>query len=123
MNDFNVNQGQVTLENIGGGACTEKFGIELERVIENILDPNTDSKAREIVLRVKIKPSDKNRTQTGVEVHCYSKLSNPVEFTTNMFVGSQRGALVAFEHNPDQMTFDDVSPELDQSNVVAISDK
>ena len=120
QNDFCDNNGQLSLENLGKGACIEKFNIELEKVIENILDPNTDCKARAITLKVVIKPTEKNKTVTDVAVHCTSKLSSPVEFATHLYVGTQRGAMVAFEHNPDQMTFDDVKPELDQSTVVGI---
>lgn len=118
QSEFGVDKGQVSLENLGNGACVEKFNIELEKVIENILDPNTDGKARVITLKVAIKPSEKNRTATDVEVHCSSKLSAPVAFGTHIYMGTQKGVMVAFEHNPEQMTFDDVKPEFDSSETV-----
>lgn len=31
----------VTLENLGGGAASEMFSDSLEKVIENIINPNT----------------------------------------------------------------------------------
>lgn len=31
----------VSLENIGRGAALERFDVELQKVLENVLDPNT----------------------------------------------------------------------------------
>lgn len=48
---------QMTLANLGGGAAVERFQEELQKVITNILDPNTEAQAkRSVVLKVTIKP-------------------------------------------------------------------
>ena len=50
---------ELSLSTICDGAAVERFDYELQRVLENILDPNTEAKEpREITLKVKIKPTE-----------------------------------------------------------------
>lgn len=47
------------LENLKDGAAVEMLNDELQRVLANIQDVNTDSKqVRELNLKIKIKPSE-----------------------------------------------------------------
>lgn len=108
----------MTLANLGGGAAAEKFDDELRRVLENILDPNTDGGEREVVLRVRIKP-DKDRRAAAVAITCSAKLGGLAAFETQMFIGRDGGRAVAVEHNPRQANlFTDT-----QANVVDIGAK
>jgi hypothetical protein len=92
----------VTLHNLAGGAAAELFGVELERVVADILDVNTEAEAvREITVKVKIKP-DENRNFAQVAVTVASKLGTPRGVGTMIFLGKQAGRPVAIENNPDQ---------------------
>lgn len=65
----------VTLSNINKGAAEELFQAELERVIENIGDVNTEPDAvRKILVEIAIKPN-KDRDLAAVAVSCKSKLA------------------------------------------------
>ena len=56
----------LTLENLGNGAAVELFDEALEKVLKNIMDPNTDPKAeRSITMKVTFKP-DENRDMAPV---------------------------------------------------------
>ena len=66
---------EMTLANLGEGAAVERFQEELTKVIENILDPNTEAETkRAVVMKVTIKP-DKGRVHGRVEVTCEARLA------------------------------------------------
>ena len=96
-----MNQDLVNLENLGRGACGEKFEDALKDVYRNILDPNTTLVARTITLKVAIKP-DETRSLCAVGVDCKVSLAPLRPFKTTIFVGSDKGQLVATELNPNQ---------------------
>jgi len=108
---------EITLANLGGGAAIEKVQEELGRVVENILDPNTNATAsRSIVLTITFKPA-KDRSFGDVEVATQAKLAPSTAFSTRAFFGADKeGKHVAFEDNPKQVTIQDF---LDQKNNVA----
>jgi hypothetical protein len=92
----------VSLENLGSGAATELFNLELQRVLENISDENTKPTAmREVTLKVKIKPGE-DRDYGDVEISCVAKLAPVKPFPTNIFIGRHLGRTVATEHSPKQ---------------------
>jgi hypothetical protein len=65
----------VTLDTIGGGALSELFGAELDRILANIADPNTDPTAkRQVTITVAFKPN-RDRDLANVELKCASKLA------------------------------------------------
>jgi hypothetical protein len=100
---------EITLANLGGGAAVEKFQEEFEKVIQNILDPNTEAKAkREVVLKVIIQPTA-DRDWTTMKVEALAKLAPNVAYTTRAFVGvdKESGRNVACESNPNQTTIED----------------
>src|SRR5207244_5955141 len=94
--------GAVSLATLAGGAAVELFQKELDQVVRNIADVNTDPKAaREINLKVKITPSDE-RDVGDVIVTCASKLGPIKGVRTAFYFGRLRGRLVAVENNPRQ---------------------
>ena len=100
-----TNDAPITLATLGGGAAVEKFGRELEKVIENIKDPNTKPEAvREIVIKVKIAP-DKDRSLGAISVSAASKLAPDDEFTTACALGVVGGKAVAMEFLRDTPLF------------------
>jgi hypothetical protein len=91
-------------ENLGCGAAEEMFEEALKKVLANILDPNTRANtAREVVLRVKIKPSEA-RTDADVIIDCNVKLATDKPFPTKIFIGKDaQGKPEAHEVNANQM--------------------
>ena len=66
---------KVSFSTISGGAVIERANLELEKVLENIQDPNTSAKAiREVNVKIKIKPSD-DRSVGAVTIQAVSKLA------------------------------------------------
>ena len=91
-----------SLDNLGGGAAVERFNDALSRVIENIMDVNTDDKAREITLKVKLKPNA-SRQRCDV-IYAVSTKTSPAEaLTTTLYVGKAGGDFIASEYDPKQM--------------------
>lgn len=112
---MNEKEEYVGLENLGQTAAIELFNDELSRVLENILDPNTDPKAvRTVTLSLKIKP-DENREFGPAIMEVKSKLASPRGVGTVMYFGKVAGKAVAQERNPKQ-------PELPNSRVVGIKE-
>ncbi|NQN57285.1 hypothetical protein HPA10_02610 [Streptococcus suis] len=75
------------LSSIAAGGLQEKLNNELARVIENILDPNTDPTVkREVSIKLVLKPNDqRNSVDTIMEVK--SKLAPQVKLSTTILVG------------------------------------
>ena len=100
----------LTLHNLGNGGAIELFETELERVLENILDLNTDAKAkRKIVLTVTFTPNS-DRNEVATDVDCASKLAPMNAASATVFVGRDRHTQIprAVTHDPRQMEmFDD----------------
>jgi hypothetical protein len=64
----------IDLTNFADGSVAEKFNQELQKVLENIADPNTDpKKVRKLTLTVKVAGNDK-REVLDVQVEAKSAL-------------------------------------------------
>lgn len=114
----------VTLVSIGEGAMVELFDIELEKVLRNIADVNTDpTQAREITLKVRIKP-DEDRAVGGVKIVASSKLASNKGAATLIYMGKRGNQFVAVENNPKQSAlFDQPKPTAVPANVSPIERK
>lgn len=99
-------QSSMTLSNIGGGVVEEKFAEELQKVLNNIVDVNTEVRAmREIIIKIKFKP-DEERNSSAVTVSTSCKLAGDKAYDTRTFIGKRAdGTGEAHEHNPKQMQF------------------
>lgn len=92
----------VTLDTIGGGALAEMFAAELNRVIANIDDPNTDTKTkRQITIAVSFSPN-RDRDKVKVDLKVGSKLAGIQTVETDIYVGRHLGKLVAVESDTRQ---------------------
>lgn len=88
----------VTLDTLAGGAARELWQREWERVLENIMDPNTDPKAaRAVTLTVTVKP-DEDRQAVVVSIDAKSKLVHAKPHTRRLFVGHIGDQPVAVDH-------------------------
>lgn len=84
----------ITLASLKGGAVVEMFDENLQKVIENIADPNTDpEKVRTITLKFKIKP-DKSRSVASIDMSADCKLANFKPPQTMMQIGYLTGGEV-----------------------------
>jgi len=78
---------KVSLLNLKEGAAIEAFDHELQRVLDNIVDPNTNPETkREVILKVSIKP-DENRDIGEVQIDCTPKLAGQKSVMTKIVVG------------------------------------
>ncbi len=91
----------VSLQNLARGAVVERFDAAFRSVLDNIMDPNTTHAAREITLKVKIKP-DQNRDFGAVDVTCSAKLAPAAPLGTKIFIGRDKTGPVATELDPKQ---------------------
>ena len=78
---------KLDLSQIGDGGLQEKVDKELERVIANILDPNTETKtARKLAITLTMKPDDTRQTvATAMEVK--STLAPQKAVATTVLIG------------------------------------
>lgn len=83
------------------GAFLERVNYEMEKVVDNILDPNTKAtKTRKITVTIELTPDD-DRGKIDVSVTAKSTLAptNPVG-TSLAFVGGENGEAVLAEMTP-----------------------
>ena len=107
----------VALDTLGQGAAVERFGLALQKVLDNIQDPNTNPKAkRSVTLKVTISPAE-DRSVSDVQIDVLEKLAPIKPFGTRLFMGRDKdGKGVASEHIPDTGLFDQPKeiPETDK---------
>ena len=96
-------------------ATEERVDYEMDKVIQNILDPNTKATAkRKITLTIELTPDDERRT-IGVQVTAKSTLAATNPVATALYVTSDgNGELVVAEmvpQVPGQMNMDGTQQE------------
>ena len=98
------------------GAILEQVNVEVGRIVENILDPNTEAKKkRTLTLTVDFTPSA-DRTTIVVSANAKSKLLANNAIQTSLYVGAdaRTGEVMATElvpNIPGQMSFDGENEE------------
>jgi hypothetical protein len=96
----------LTLASLAGGVAEELWQNELDRVLNNIDDPNTDHKpSRSIILKFTFNP-DEERRIAAVEITAESKLANVRGKGTFVFLGRSQGVMTAIE----QLTQEELFP-------------
>lgn len=92
----------VTLENLANGGAVELWEHELQRVLQNIADANTNpTTVRQLTLKVSIKPTEE-RTAAAIAVEVTSKLAGSKPITSTLYMGRKDGRLVAVSYDPRQ---------------------
>jgi hypothetical protein len=85
----------VSLEQLAEGAAGELFEREMQRVLGNILDPNTDwKKRREITLKFII-AANEDRESAILAVDANSKIAPARPHVQPIFLGRRNGRMVA----------------------------
>jgi hypothetical protein len=109
--DLNEVELGVALETLGYGGALEKFNVEWENLLHNILDINVPATAkRKITLTVLVTPND-DRTNAKVVIGCETKYPAPKPMETKIFIGRHKGNPIAVEKDPRQPTFFDAQNE------------
>ena len=98
------------LDELMDGAVTERFNVEMDRVMRNIYDPNTDPEAkRQITITITIEPNE-SRDVGRYKVEVKSKIAPMAPITQVCFLRqSDNGMVVATEVTkqvPGQMDMD-----------------
>lgn len=99
---------KLSLATICDGTAIERFDYELQKVLENINDTNTEAEAaREITLKIKIKP-DENREMFKTEMTVSSKQAGLSPMTAVGMMGKDiHGKAEAHEYpRPKQQELD-----------------
>jgi len=87
----------LSLDTIADGAALYRFQEELQKVIDDILDPNTKPNAtRKVILTLAIVP-DEERNVAGFYVDCISKLAPVKPITGSIAIGKSSSGGVARE--------------------------
>ncbi|MCR5754763.1 MAG: hypothetical protein K6G30_08125 [Acetatifactor sp.] len=103
---------KVNLEEFAGGALQEKFDDAMEKVLTNLMDPNTPWKnKRKISIEVTFEQTE-DRNDTAVNVSVVAKLAPVKPIATRMAIGKdlKSGKVFAEEYGSQikgQMTLDD----------------
>lgn len=78
---------KVNLETFAGGALQEKFNDAMDKVLQNMMDPNTPWKnKRKITVEVTFEQNE-DRDDTNVDVSVVSKLAAVKPVNTRMAIG------------------------------------
>ncbi len=107
---------KVNLESFAGGALQEKFDDAMDKVLQNMMDPNTPWKnKRKITVEVTFEQNE-DRDDTSVDVSVITKLSAVKPISTKMAIGKDlsTGKCYAQEYGKNvrgQMSFDDLKDQ------------
>lgn len=121
-----MNEGKLTVETICGGAVQERINRALTKVVDNILDPNTDpKKKRSINLKLTFIPKEDDREDVSVGADVTVSLASEESVTTQMFVSkdlkTKRITVAEYERGQikGQMSLDDLGMLVTSEEVAA----
>lgn len=107
---------EFNLKEIANGAVQELFENDLNKILDNIQDPNTSlKKGRKLTINFTFKPLGEDRDMVTVEIDTKSVLA-PVEgISTQILIDKNGSKLNAVEFNKDamkgQMVIEDLKQE------------
>lgn len=92
----------VSLATMGNGAVIERADEEIQKVLSNIVDPNTDpTKVREVTIKLTIRPNE-DRDVASVHIGVSSKLASATPVHTTMMIGCVGKLVAATERYNDK---------------------
>lgn len=92
-----------SLDDLMDGGVAERFNVELDKVWDNVYDPNTDAnKVRAVVLTVKIRPNER-RDACDMRVSVQSKLAPQVELSQTVMITQRDDGSVLATERTDQV--------------------
>jgi hypothetical protein len=93
---------EVNLETVAGGVVPVYFLREMQNVLMDIDNPNTDPKAvRKITIEIAFKPTEA-RDAAIIAVSCKSKLAGLRPIGKTLYLTKRGGRLLALEKDPNQ---------------------
>lgn len=107
---------KIELKELVGGALQEQFAKSFEKVVENLLNPNTPYKnTREIAIKLKFRQNE-HRDDVKVDISVAEKLAPQAPMLTSFAIGKnlQSGEVYAEEYGKQirgQMSINDVQPQ------------
>lgn len=97
---------QKSILQMARGAIMERVDYEMSRVLDNILDVNTDpTKKRKVTLTLELKPDDE-RTTIAVSVTAKSTLAPTNPVVTSLYVADGQNVVEMVPQIPGQMGID-----------------
>ncbi len=111
---------EVTLDTLANGALFNQFERELQRVLENIQDPNTKAEAkRSITIKVEFKPNEL-RENANVTCSVTSSVAGPRSQVDVIHMGRKDGQLVGVRFDPRQRDVFDGEGDVDVVPITSI---
>ncbi len=104
---------ELNLKDIANGAVQELFENELDKILENIKDPNTSlKKARKLTINFTFKPLQDDRDIVSVEINTKSTLAPVESIATQILIDKAGNRLNAVEFNKNAMKGQQVLEDL-----------
>lgn len=93
---------ELSLATLKGGAAVEMVDEAIKRLLENVVDPNTDATSkRKVTLVISLVP-DKDREMLGVQLSVKMAMAPQATVNSVAYVAHTRDGVVAVEHDPKQ---------------------
>ncbi len=104
---------ELNLKDIANGAVQELFENELDKILENIKDPNTSlKKARKLTINFTFKPLQDDRDIVSVDINTKSTLAQVESVATQILIDKDGNKLSAVEFNKNTMKGQQVLEDL-----------
>ncbi|SEB15969.1 hypothetical protein SAMN05421743_12170 [Thalassobacillus cyri] len=116
------NNYEINLSKLANGGLQERFNAEMERILDNIADQNTDPGAkRKVTMNITFKPND-NRDIADTVIEVKSTLAPAVGVPTSIVIGQDNdGKVVGQELKSrikDQTYFDEEGVKTDTGDMI-----
>lgn len=93
---------RISIATLKNGSAVEQFDEALQRVLENVVDPNTKPKTkRSVTLKLTIAP-DEEREFLGLAISVKEGLAPAAEVTSRAWIAHTRDGIIGMEHDPKQ---------------------
>lgn len=100
---------KITLQNLSKGAASELFERELNEVMKNINDKNTEAKkTRTITLKISIAPNN-DRSACETTLQCTSTLAPVKGVDSSILLGKEGNKLTAYKSYEQEDMFDNLT--------------
>ena len=93
---------KLSMATLRRGSAVEMVDEAIQRVLENVVDPNTDAKSkRRVTLTLTFAP-DKERESMGVDITVKTTMAPQASVATTAFIAHTRDGVACVEHDPRQ---------------------
>lgn len=110
---------KVTLDTVSGGVAGEKFDVEHQKVLENLLDPNTPVKGKRKVVLEFVYEMDDDRTAAKVFVKSKAVLVPDKPVSGVIYIGRRDGQATSLTQDLRQGDLWDQEDEDEDEDAVA----